>query len=131
MTDSPLIPPALPPSRFYRVKVHPSCKWLGKAPRQIAHDLSLTLITIKLIYVAGDAEADDSGVRHLEFPQTVIAADGSELAAISVYYRMSADGEEAEIIAIEPVEPRKVVVSDVNLGDFVREYYLRVIARLS
>ncbi len=115
MEDSFFDPP-LPPTRFYRVEEDSGCPSLKEKGLSRAHWRTLTLLLMKLKFVAGDIEEDASGIRHIGLAKIVMLKDGTELAPLSVYFRMSAHGETARIIDVERIlGSDEVRVSNVSL----------------
>lgn len=105
-------------TKLYRVEKHAACPSLGEKFLEEAHTRTLILLLMKLKFIAGDIDSDESGIRVIAFTKTVMLKDGTELAPLSIYFRMSEDGKVAQIVNVERIiEPTDVIVSGVDLID--------------
>lgn len=124
-----LEPPSQPPTRFWKVKEHPSCPRLADLDLTPAHVRSLYLLVVKLMWVAGDLEPlDERGIRHIELARTIRVSTDVQFAPLGIYYCMSADSRTALILDVERIAGNGVVrMSRQGLKEtFVAEIQLAI-----
>lgn len=124
-----LFPPSLPRTRFFRVEAHRTCPPLGPKDLTASHMQTFTLLLVKLMWAAGDIEPDESGIRLIELNKVVMLQDGTELAPLSVYFRMSEDGIVAHVLDVEKLlDATEVEVSPYTITEILTENLRTLIA---
>ncbi len=90
---------------------------------------TFTLLLVKLMWAAGDIEPDESGIRLIELNKVVMLQDGTELAPLSVYFRMSEDGIVAHVLDVEKLlDATEVEVSPYTITEILTENLRTLIA---